>query len=145
MMALLTVMNAMTVKSFVDTNIVLYTIGKDKHKVEISRNIIATKPIISAQVVNESISVCLRKFAFTKENSYAFADNLMRRALVVAVDENTIRKSAEIAIRYQISNWDALIIAAALLNTCDILYSEDMQHGQQFDGTLTIINPFLDK
>ncbi|MEY3882473.1 MAG: hypothetical protein RIQ94_3269 [Pseudomonadota bacterium] len=54
----------------------------------------------------------------------------------------TIRKSAEIALRYQFSNWDSLIIAAALLAKCDILYSEDMQHNQVIDGQLTILNPF---
>lgn len=31
----------------------------------------------------------------------------MRRADVLPVNEITIRKSAELAIRYQISNWDA--------------------------------------
>jgi len=38
-----------------------------------------------------------------------------------------------------------LIVAAALLADCDTLYSEDMQHGQVFDGRLTIINPFIAK
>lgn len=45
-------------------------------------------------------------------------------------------------MQQQISNWDALIIAAALLADCDTLYSEDMQHGQVFESSLTIINPF---
>jgi predicted nucleic acid-binding protein len=67
----------------------------------------------------------------------------MRRTDVRAIDEITIRKSAEIAVRYQFSNWDSLIIAAALLADCDILYSEDMQHKQVIDSTLTIVNPFL--
>ncbi len=81
-MAYLIVMSAMTAKCFVDTNIVLYTIGEDKHKTEIARSIIQTQPIISAQVVNESISVCLRKLSFSREKAYAFADNIMRRTIV---------------------------------------------------------------
>lgn len=72
----------MTVKYFVDTNVVLYTIGQDKRKVEIARKIISAKPIISAQVVNESVNVCLRKFNFNKEQAYVFADNVMRRTTV---------------------------------------------------------------
>jgi len=60
------------------------------------------------------------------------------------VDENTIRKSADIAIRYQLSNWDALIVAAALLSGCSTLYSEDMQNGQIFEDQLSIMNPFID-
>jgi predicted nucleic acid-binding protein len=82
-------------------------------------------------------------FSFTRERAYAFADLLMRRTDVRPLDEPTIRKSAEIAIRYRFSNWDSLIIAAALLANCDILYSEDMQHGQTIDGALTVVNPFI--
>ncbi len=41
------------------------------------------------------------------------------------------------------SNWDSLIIAAALQANCYTLYSEDMQHEQIIDDTLTIVNPFL--
>jgi len=134
----------MTAKPFLDTNIVLYTIGQDKLKMETARNLVAAIPFVSAQVINECVNVCLRKFGFSREQAYAFADNVMRRSNVLPLDEAVIRKSAEIAIRHQISNWDALIVAAALLADCDTLYSEDMQHGQVFEGSLTIINPFGD-
>ncbi len=87
--------------------------------------------------------MCLRKFGFTRERAYTFADGVMRHTDVLPVDESTIRKSAEIAIRYQLSNWDALIVAAALLAGCETLYSEDLQHNQVFEGQLTVVNPFL--
>jgi predicted nucleic acid-binding protein len=44
-------------------------------------------------------------------------------------------------IRFQLSHWDSLIIAAALEGHCEVLYSEDLQHGQIIEG-LEIINPF---
>lgn len=144
-MVSLIVLNVMTVKCFVDTNIALYTIGQDKHKTEVARGLVAIMPFVSAQVINECVSVCLRKFGFSREQAYAFADNVMRRTHVLPVDEAVIRKSAELAVQKQLSNWDALIVAAALLADCDILYSEDMQHGQVFDGRLTIINPFQEE
>ena len=37
--------------------------------------------------------------------------------------------------------YDALIVAAALQANCDVLYTEDLQHGQKFGG-LSIRNPF---
>ena len=40
-------------------------------------------------------------------------------------------------------HYDSQIIAAALTAGCTVLYSEDMQHGQLIDGTLTIVNPFV--
>ncbi len=39
--------------------------------------------------------------------------------------------------------YDALIVASAIEARCDMLYSEDMQHGRQFGG-LTVVNPFLE-
>jgi predicted nucleic acid-binding protein len=44
--------------------------------------------------------------------------------------------------RYQYSYWDSLILASALESRCQIVYSEDMQDGQQIEHTLTIQNPF---
>jgi predicted nucleic acid-binding protein len=55
----------MTAKSSVDTNIVLYTIGKDASKAHIARELVGAQPAISTRVVNESISVGLRKLSFT--------------------------------------------------------------------------------
>ena len=48
-----------------------------------------------------------------------------------------------IGLRHDLSHWDALIIAAALHTGCETLYSEDMQHGQIFNGCLTVTNPFI--
>jgi hypothetical protein len=38
---------------------------------------------------------------------------------------------------------DALIVASAIETGCDILYTEDMQHGRAFGG-LAIVNPFVE-
>ena len=133
----------MTEKFFADSNIVLYTIGKDPRKAEIARGILARRPVISTQVVNESINVCLRKLSFSREQAYAFGRLVMDRTEVLAVDEPTLDKAAALAIRYQLSHWDALIIAAALLGGCDTLYSEDLQHGQLFEDGLRVVNPFI--
>jgi predicted nucleic acid-binding protein len=62
---------------------------------------------------------------------------------VVPVDELTIRKAIQLANRYQLSHWDSLIIAAALLAGCKQLYSQDFQHGQVFDEQLLVVNPFF--
>jgi predicted nucleic acid-binding protein len=94
---------------------------------------------------NECVSVCLRKLLFTREQAYAFARTLMDRTEVLPLDESTVDQAAVLAIRYQLSHWDALIVSAALLAGCDTLYSEDLQHGQVFEDRLTVENPFLVK
>jgi predicted nucleic acid-binding protein len=44
---------------------------------------------------------------------------------------------------HRLSFYDALIVAAAIEAGCDILYSEDMQHGRTIGG-LAVVNPFLE-
>jgi predicted nucleic acid-binding protein len=62
----------------------------------------------------------------------------------VPVTADTIREAVRLAVRYQLSHWDSLIVAAALLADCETLYSEDLQHRQVFDDRLTVINPFVE-
>jgi predicted nucleic acid-binding protein len=54
----------------------------------------------------------------------------------------THKRALSIAERYGLSIYDALIVSAALLAGCTMLYSEDMQDGQIIDRQLTIRNPF---
>ena len=133
----------MTAKPFADTNIILYTIGRDARKQDIARAIVATHPVLSVQVINECVSVCLRKLSFSREQAYAFGKAVMERTDVLPLDSVTLERAATLAIRYQLSHWDALVIASALLADCDRLYSEDLQHGQVFDDRLRVVNPFL--
>ncbi len=48
----------------------------------------------------------------------------------------------QIAERYQLSVYDAMIAASALLAGCDTLYSEDMHAGLRIEDRLTVVNPF---
>ena len=49
-----------------------------------------------------------------------------------------------LAERWKLSIYDAMIAASALHADCDILWSEDMQHGLMIDGRLRVCNPFRD-
>jgi predicted nucleic acid-binding protein len=51
--------------------------------------------------------------------------------------------ACQIAEKYHFSFYDSLIIAASLECDCNILYSEDMHHGQIIENKLKIVNPFL--
>ena len=44
--------------------------------------------------------------------------------------------------RYSLSHWDSMLVAACLEAGARRLYSEDMQHGANYNG-LEIVNPFL--
>ena len=101
--------------------------------------------IISNQVINELINILFKKFKLSSEdieNVILEVDNLLP---IVNFDIKTQIKAIRIKDKYKFQFYDALIIATALENGCNILFSEDMQHLQVIDNTLTIINPFLDR
>ena len=54
----------------------------------------------------------------------------------------SILRGLEVQERNRISFWDAMIVRAAESAGCEVLYSEDLSHGQEYGGVL-VVNPFL--
>jgi predicted nucleic acid-binding protein len=97
---------------------------------------------LSAQVLQEFIANALRKplLGISEGN----IDATLQLALLVrvqAVTREVVIAAVELCWRYQISQWDATILAAAKELGCEVVYSEDMNHGQEYDG-VRVINPF---
>lgn len=132
-------------RAFADTNIAIYAESDDGEKSKRARAIIESSPVISTQVVNEVIAALIAKYGFSKSDAYEVANGLMELCEVVPVDQGTIREAMKLAVRYQLSHWDALIVASALESGCDVLYSEDMQDEQVFAERVTARNPFVDQ
>jgi predicted nucleic acid-binding protein len=60
---------------------------------------------------------------------------------VHAVDQPTVLEAIRLQEHYQLSYWDAQIIASARFAKATLLYSEDLQHGAEYEG-VRIHNPF---
>ena len=130
---------------FIDTNIWVYAhLDADEHtKSAIALRLLESSPILvtSTQVLNEYYSVMLKK---------KIADNLIQDNIVVIIgisniqiiQVTTLHLTHEIKLKYGFSYWDSLILASALEASCPVLYSEDMQHKQIIENSLTVINPF---
>ena len=61
---------------------------------------------------------------------------------VISIEKKLVSKAIDIHLNYKYRYWDSLVIATALMNDCDILYSEDLHDGQVIEHKLTIVNPF---
>lgn len=133
-------------KVFLDTNIILYVYSVDEPEkqsaaikaIESARSSV----IISLQVINELSNILLKKFKLNPldvENVILELDNAFD---VVNFDIATQIKALKLKNRYNLQYYDSLIIATAIENKCNILYSEDMQDGLIVDNLLTIVNPF---
>jgi predicted nucleic acid-binding protein len=62
---------------------------------------------------------------------------------VIYFTEKIMTDASNLRNKYSLSFWDSLVISHAVSVKCEVLYSEDMQHNQIFDGKLKVVNPFL--
>jgi predicted nucleic acid-binding protein len=127
---------------FHDTNVVLYLFSSDPTKADRAESLLASGGLVSVQVLNELVAVARRKLGMSW-SEVGEAVTIVRA--VCGVEPLTLEthdRARLLAERYAFHIYDALIVAAALLAGCSVLYSEDLQSGQRIDGKLTIINPF---
>ena len=77
----------------------------------------------------------------TEEDSAADEIVQLSAYRVVEVSSDLVLRALEIKAHFQMSYWDALIVAAAEHAGCGTLFSEDLNDGQCY-GTVTVKNPF---
>ncbi|MCY3852774.1 MAG: PIN domain-containing protein [Gammaproteobacteria bacterium] len=140
----------MSVESFLDTNLFVYQLtAEDEAKSKIAEKLIRKgirtgRSCISFQVVQECLNVIARhaETALTAEQAKRYLDTSLKPLWRIYPSAPLYQRALDIQALHRFSFYDSLIIAAAQEAGCKILYSEDLQHGQQIDS-LTIQNPFL--
>lgn len=96
----------------------------------------------SAQVLQEFYVNATRKPALrlSAEEAREILDSL-RDFPILPVTAELVFAAIEVKTRYQVSYWDAAIVAAAQALGIRELYSEDLNDGQDYGG-VKVINPF---
>jgi len=128
-------------KKFFDTNVLLYLLSADSARAQRAEELVAQRGWISVQVLNEFASVAARKLRMPLSEIRECLEPIRSICSVEPITVETHTRGLEVAERYNLSIYDAMIVAAALLARCDTLYSEDLQDGQRFDE-LVVRNPF---
>jgi predicted nucleic acid-binding protein len=134
------------VECFLDTNILLYAASRnpaDLAKKKIAIDLMAdTQFGLSAQVLSEFYTVATKKadFRMTPDRALEWIETL-EEFPCLAVDKGLVKIAAEASARHRISYWDGAILAAAQAMGAPVVYSEDLNHGQSYDG-VTVRNPF---
>ena len=128
--------------NFIDTNVLVYLASDDKVKADRAEEILRAGGVISVQVLNELTNVARRKMRMNWPDLHAFLTMLRDLLTIQPNSVETHETGLALAERYNLSTYDAMIAAAALHADCDILWSEDMQHGMALGDTLRIVNPF---
>ena len=137
----------MTAEVFLDSNILLYACSAapadlKKHGIA-ERLILETDFALSAQVLQEFVFNALRKKVLgISDRKIAATMELSSHVSVLPVTRELVISGIILRKRFDVSHWDSTILAAALELGCHTLYSEDLNHGQDYGG-VKVINPFV--
>ena len=141
-------MAGMPDRDFFDTNILVYAVDRSEpDKQSKARRLLRSAVenetgAVSAQVLGEFFTVVTRRIR--QPLSIEQAEEVVEQIAILPVvdlDLALVRRAVETCRRYQISYWDALIIAAAQQARCTRVLSEDLNAGQTYDG-IPVVNPF---
>jgi predicted nucleic acid-binding protein len=135
--------------SFVDTNVLVYAFDKSgspkKQAAERLMNELMEEDRlrVSTQVLQELFVTLTRKVSQPCSIAEALAvlEDLTAWPLMV-VDYAAIRAAVGLADQAKLSFWDALVVVAAARSGAAVLYTEDLNDGQEILG-VRISNPFL--
>ena len=136
----------MTADVFIDTNILVYAYDVDagaRH--EKAKALVAEAwrdpltPWISVQVLQELLAALRKGGVPLRQACKIVAPHTHWR--MIETDVALFRAGMEEALRWQLSHWDGLILAAARRAGVKTLLSEDFNTGQDYDG-IKAVNPF---
>jgi predicted nucleic acid-binding protein len=129
-----------------DTNILVYAEGlNDPASRVAARNLLERirwlDVVISTQVLCELYGVLVRKGRFSGRDAKRAVGSWTEIFPPVATSLDVFGSALELAAERGFQIFDAKIIASASDARCDLLLSEDMQHGFSWGG-VTLVNPF---
>lgn len=135
---------------FLDTNIIVYLFDQNAPtKKKIAYQLVQAglkdhNTFVSYQVVQEFINVSTKKFhrPLSFDDCKQFVETALIPLWRVYPSKELFIKAIDISERYKYSFYDSLIISSAIESSAEILYSEDLQDGQQIER-VTIVNPFV--
>ena len=130
---------------FVDTNILVYAHDRDaedKHQRAKERVAylwhLPVAPAISVQVLQELYVNLVKKRVSENDARQTITDYSAWH--VVDNDRALLMEGIELRERWQTSLWDALILVAAKRARAGVIWSEDFNTDQNYDG-IVVVNP----
>lgn len=132
---------------FVDTNVLLYAISRDRQereKAQRANAILAARDVaLSVQVLQEFYVQATRETRrdrLTHDQAARLVGSFLRFP-VAEVTTTIMLAATATSDRFRISYWDAAILEAAKALGCDVVLSEDLAHGEDYGG-VRVEDPF---
>ena len=134
-------------RCFVDTNVLIYLFDNDSPGKQARAQALFDKEkdriVLSTQVLGEFYVNVARKLEQPlPQDAAARAVVDFSRFDVQSVTAELVLAAVRRSRSSLLSYWDSLIVETARNAGASILFTEDLQHGQEIDG-LRIVNPFV--
>jgi predicted nucleic acid-binding protein len=128
-------------RQFFDTNVIVYLTSGEAAKAAKAEDLLGGGGVVSVQVLNEFVAVARRKIALTWPEIEEVLDALKANLEVVPLTLGIHERAVRLASAHRLNIYDAGVVSAAIDSGCNVLLSEDFQHGRTFE-TLRVANPF---
>ncbi|MFB3103822.1 MAG: PIN domain-containing protein [Pseudomonadales bacterium] len=133
---------------FLDTNVLLYLMSADESKADRAEQLMLGgglgSRVVSVQILNEFANVAMRKLDMSLPEIREVLQTVRIMCSVEAVTVETHDSGLDLSERYGFAIYDSMMLASALLADCSVVYTEDLQNGQNIEGTLAVNNPFAE-
>ncbi|TAN20611.1 MAG: PIN domain-containing protein [Acidobacteria bacterium] len=129
----------------IDTNVLAYAQGVNDparlSEAEALLRAIGTNAVLPTIVLAELFYVLIRKGRRTHAEARDIVLEWARVIPVLQQRPHWLNAAVELAAAHRLGIWDAAILDAAADAGCELLLSEDMQHGFRWRG-VTVVDPF---
>ncbi len=130
--------------AFFDTKILLYAADATAtSKVDTARALLRTRRVVvSPQILMECYCALRRDLNLSAPLARQWVD-MLSEEIVVPTEAADIRAALQWAEQFQVSHWESLVLRAAEKAQCDLVYTENLRHGQMY-GPVRVCNPFIE-
>lgn len=136
-------------RPFVDTNVLVYAVAGDgecARKAELARGVLRSgKVCLSTQILGEfysAVTSARRADPMTHVEALAWVQ-MWKHHDVRTVTTEHVDLALDLKGRHSVGYYDALVLASARLAGCEVMFSEDLSHGHDYDG-VRVENPFAE-
>lgn len=133
----------------VDANILVYSVDVDdaprqQGAIDLLAAAARTGAVLTEQSLIEFVNVSSKTMELPLERIRAVVQGWLASFAVLTPGPTAVSDTLELLSRYNLSTWDAHMLAVCSRAGCTTLISEDMQDGAFYDG-VQVVNPFASK
>lgn len=130
-----------------DANVLVYAADRtagERHEraLEILDRAVWRHCVLTLQALAEFFYVTTRKRMAARAEAAAQLRDWTTEFPTISADAAALWTALEFTVGGRFGWWDALLLATAERHGCEIVLSEDMQHGGRFGG-VTVLDPFV--